>query len=769
MIRAEEISKIGVEEKYVRKEHYNSLKVWWARRPLRAMRAIIINEILRFRNLEDNEISKELINEINPSRELLEDFSTQYNTKELTLLDVFGGGGSIPFESARLGLRTFSSELNPVATLLQQTIFNSLGIKDFGVILKKEGNEIISNVEVKLKHLYVLNEIVPYTIFWSKTMVCPSCKKTTNLSRLKYLKKKATGEITVESSQGNSEEEEKKSFSCTNCHTEIKFKDIKSFCQTNRLGSAPIAICYYDKSNKKQYAVLTEDEKKQLMVTQKNAAKDISEYQHLIPNESVDSKNGVINPTLYDLKQHKDFFNDSQLLVLIVLIDELIKSYPKLKLKYGAHISQQLILANTALIEFLVDWNSTGTMWIAQNEQTGRSLAGPGVGMKWDYIEINPFFKKGSNLRSKIKRVSDTYSAVQSTRIDISIFSGSSTSLSIPSETIDLIVTDPPYFDSIDYTGLSEFFRPWFEVLIKNTYNKEIILKNDTAKEAIVQLSKTKSGDLHRGEEHYYVLMRDIFIEGKRVLKHEGKLVFVYGHKTIDGWNIIARSIKDANLYIKKIYPLDMERPARPRAMAHQALNGVIVFELVKDTIISSNTETLFSGINEVNSNYTPLYLAGLSCQLYTNSGKTFDDCYREIKEYYRQLSHNDIGKYSLTSDIATAYLSLLNNDTEPPKQSLLEIIKKYNLSLANNSPRPLNEIDISLIDKNDPFYKLVSIYLTFSNNSSTKINLDKSMLEYAFYFFGKLSDIDLNTVANRTFVKEKKIFRLIISKISLV
>ena len=36
------ISEIGVKEKYIRKEHFNSIKVWWARRPITAMRNLLI-------------------------------------------------------------------------------------------------------------------------------------------------------------------------------------------------------------------------------------------------------------------------------------------------------------------------------------------------------------------------------------------------------------------------------------------------------------------------------------------------------------------------------------------------------------------------------------------------------------------------------------------------------------------------------------------------------------------------------------------------------
>src|ERR1700743_1428170 len=125
------ISEIGVKEKYVRKDHYNTIKVWWARRPVAAMRSLLIKEILR-RNKESGQLADErLFSAVNPPAAAFDSFSDQYKTKELSVLDVFAGGGSIPFESARLKFRTFSAELNPVASLLQETIFNSVRIGNY--------------------------------------------------------------------------------------------------------------------------------------------------------------------------------------------------------------------------------------------------------------------------------------------------------------------------------------------------------------------------------------------------------------------------------------------------------------------------------------------------------------------------------------------------------------------------------------------------------------------------------------------------------------
>src|SRR4051794_9465759 len=118
------ISEIGVKEKYIRKGHYNTLKVWWARRPITTMRALLIREMLYRYGSSSLLVDAALFTELNPSKIVFESFKEKFKTAQLNVLDVFAGGGSIPFESARLGFNTFCGELNPVASLLQETIFN---------------------------------------------------------------------------------------------------------------------------------------------------------------------------------------------------------------------------------------------------------------------------------------------------------------------------------------------------------------------------------------------------------------------------------------------------------------------------------------------------------------------------------------------------------------------------------------------------------------------------------------------------------------------
>lgn len=764
------ISEIGVKEKYLRKNHYNSLKVWWARRPTTAMRSLLILEMLKRKN-QLPEVEANLISDTNPTPKVFKKFAEEHNTPDFKVLDVFAGGGSIPFESSRLGFETFSAELNPVASLLQETIFESVEIIDYSEKLRKSGDIIIEKLNEKYSKYFNINDDIPYVIYCSKTSKCVNCNTEIDLKRLKYLSKRKNKivyfdefENLIESTEDNTVNEKKTGFECPKCKLVNTYKDIKDFCVNNKLDYKPFAICYHNKKGKKIYRKINTNDVSVFNKYKKSIKTDLDSLNHLLPKNEVTKKGGVINPTLYDLKKPYDFFTDRQLVILLGLIDEISKEYNRLLNIYDLKTAKQVVLGLTSLVEFLVDWNSKGTMWISQNEQTGRSLAGPGVGMKWDFIEVNPFYKTGSNLKSKLDRVCNTFQAI-GLENKVEIIKGSSTLLPIKDNFIDIVLTDPPYFDSIDYTGLSEFFRPWFEIILRNTFSDGADLENDHNSEAIVDLAN--GGKNGKNQDHYQGLMKGVLQEVNRVLKQDGKALMLYSHKTFEGWKVIGEAIKDAKLFIDECLPLEMERIARPRAMSYEALNGVIVFKMQKGNAniksVKENIENLDIEVQkgEILESHKVIYLASLACKDMILNSKSFDIAYKDVIRYYSKITikrNSDV-----FDEITRTYLSKYLGETD---LDLNLLISNGLYTEKDNKILQLNEIDTELLSKETQLYKAITLFEEFKKNSKTKALIDKNERDVIIQLFSTLSGLNLNTVSKRSSNEIVKVSRLILSKI---
>lgn len=764
------ISEIGVKEKYLRKNHYNSLKVWWARRPVTAMRSLLIMEMLKREN-KFYEVEYDLISKTNPNSKYFKNFSEEFNTSELSVLDVFAGGGSIPFESSRLGFKTFSAELNPVASLLQESIFNSVGIFDFHKKLRKSGEGIIENLKLKYLKYFNINGVFPYVVYCSKTAKCLNCKSEIDLKRLKYLSKRKNkiiyfnelGDL-IEGIEEDVSKEKRRGFECHKCSFHNSYDDIKEYCKNNKLDYKPFAICYHNEEGKKVYRKINKNDLSILNNYKDSIKLELKKLNHLLPQNFITKKGGVINPTLYDLKQPYDYFTDRQLLILLGLIDEINKEYERLSKRYSNNVAKQVVLGLTSLVEFLVDWNSKGTMWISQNEQTGRSLAGPGVGMKWDFIEVNPFYNSGSNLKSKLDRVCNTFHAI-GLKNKVEIIKGSSASLPIKDRSIDIVLTDPPYFDSIDYTGLSEFFRPWFEMILRNTFEASANLENDHRSEAIVDLAN--GGKNGKNQDHYQGLMTDVLNEVNRVLKNEGKALMLYSHKTFEGWKVIGEAIKDANLFIDECLPLEMERIARPRAMSFEALNGVIVFKMQKGKAkiksVKENIENIDAEVQkgEILESHKVIYLASLACKDMVLNSKSFEQAYKDVVLYYSKITISR--KTNIFDDITKSYLTKYLGE----KDVDLELLVSNGLCSTNGDKiYQLHEVDTKLLSKSSQLYSAIKLFKEFQSNNKTKALIEEDEREVMIQLFSILSGLNLNTVSKRSNNEIVKVSRLILSKI---
>ena len=112
----------------------------------------------------------------------------------------------------------------------------------------------------------------------------------------------------------------------------------------------------------------------------------------------------------------------------------------------------------------------------------------------------------------------------------------------------DLVLTDPPYFDNIAYSELSDFFLPWLQLLR--------VIPTDSASEiGLSQNLAARKRDTDAMAQFQEALGKS-FREIARVLKPEGRCVFTYQHKTALAWFALASAVASAHLYPIQVFPL---------------------------------------------------------------------------------------------------------------------------------------------------------------------------------------------------------------------
>jgi putative DNA methylase len=117
----------------------------------------------------------------------------------------------------------------------------------------------------------------------------------------------------------------------------------------------------------------------------------------------------------------------------------------------------------------------------------------------------------------------------------------------IASESIDLVLTDPPYFDYISYSELGHFFTPWlrrFRLIGRHsglTFPKGQIASSSRTADAEMSFSKKLAG---------------VFVEIRRVCRPDARVVFTYQNLDGRGWRAIARAMARAGIYPVATLPL---------------------------------------------------------------------------------------------------------------------------------------------------------------------------------------------------------------------
>ncbi len=152
---------------------------------------------------------------------------------------------------------------------------------------------------------------------------------------------------------------------------------------------------------------------------------------------------------------------------------------------------------------------------------------------------------------------------------------GSAVDLPLPDHSVDFVVTDPPYFDSVQYGDLAAFFRPWLAQLVPAGARWHYDLAT-TAVDPKASSAANTAGAPSNGQ--YAQVLGQVFSECARVLRPKsGRLVFTFHHWNPLGWAALTMALAGAGFRLQNRYVVHSENPvsvhiANMRALTHDAI-----------------------------------------------------------------------------------------------------------------------------------------------------------------------------------------------------
>ena len=167
-----------------------------------------------------------------------------------------------------------------------------------------------------------------------------------------------------------------------------------------------------------------------------------------------------------------------------------------------------------------------------------------------------------------------SWKELQKTTRGVMVLNGDSARLPVPDGTVDAVITDPPYFDFVHYSELSDFFFAWLSPVLQARY--PWMKRPDSSDKGEVQ---------QKDPRVFAKLLGGVFAECRRVLKDDGVLAFSFHHSRPEGWAAIYEAIETAGLAVVAAHPVHAElRAASPKTAAKDPISPVSYTHLTLPT-----------------------------------------------------------------------------------------------------------------------------------------------------------------------------------------
>lgn len=648
------------------------LHVWWARRPLVASRAAVLASLLpadadREKFLHclgihgDPVKSRQRIEEARRTgvrfqgdaydyprafkhtpdesdREWLTE-SIGEGRSDITVLDPTAGGGSIPFETMRLGLGGLANDLNPVAALIMKATANWPA--RFGHSLVSEftrlADRFVEKREECLAPLYPgepREGAIPTNWIWARTVRCPYCAGLVPLSPNWRLAAKTGVRVCPQTAGGpghkgrvcsfeivGSEAEQSEGTvargdgSCPfpDCARVIGGDEIKKQAQDGKMGEQLFAVVYKErveyrtKTGKRRWrwvrrfrAPRPEDDNGEA-IRERLAEKLLDwDAQDLVPSETIPGGHKTNEPRRYGMLHWRDLFSPRQLLchgagveVLRELLETDREADALTDLRCAAYGYLALALDKGR------DYNSRLTHWHARREVVAGGFDRHDFSFKWSYAEMAPLvvgLGYDWAIRQTAKCIRELTGLVRgdqnggvgdlfpgderTTAPEPVITCGAGARLdNLDDASVDAVVMDPPYYDNVMYAELSDFFYVWLKrtagQVFPELFRQRLTDKEDEAVANPARFAGERGAKALAGRE-YQGRMAAIFREMRRVLKPDGVMTLMFTHKATGAWDALATGLMDAGFSISASWPVATESPGSLHIKDKAAANSTI-------------------------------------------------------------------------------------------------------------------------------------------------------------------------------------------------
>jgi putative DNA methylase len=621
-------------EKSIRHGHPSTLHLWWARRPLAAARAVLWSSLVddpsahpdKFPTDEDQALERRRLFDI---LERLVPWEASTDEKVLAearaeiakscdgelpkILDPFGGGGSIPLESLRLGLPTFSGDLNPVAVLIQRAMleiphrFADLppihpdligsrsmwnGVEGLSADVQAYGKWMQEEAKRRIGKYYpdaILadgRKLTPIAWIWARTVKSPDPSWPAHVPLVR------SWDLTRKSDKSSKWidaiiDHEKKSI-----RYEIRNGGVVPAGLVGRQGGvclatgAHISLDYIREEGRAGrhgvalMAVVCEGKGGRIFASPTDSDSFEIHHQKLefgpLPKNLRDFK----TPN-YGMSNWEDLFTDRQALALSTFSEILKDVYSRIeidsvnlptdttRLRDGGVGRTAYADAIVTYLAFAVDkcsdyWSSICT-WHSSVGAMRNTFGRQAIPMTWDFAEANPFSTSTGNWMAMVNWTATSLAKLPTNNFGKTVQRDARARIEEVGKCV--ITTDPPYYDNIGYADLSDFFYVWLRRNVSEIWPDECATLLTPKVEELIA-DAYRAGSKAAANKHFELGMEGVFTKAAENCDERYPATIFYAFKASEsedrgnvstGWETFLSGLLKAGFAVTATWPIRTE------------------------------------------------------------------------------------------------------------------------------------------------------------------------------------------------------------------
>lgn len=496
-----------------------------------------------------------------------------YSKQDDVILDPFCGGGVTIYESAKLKRNVIGCDLNPLSIFIIKNMFHNSDLKQLETIFK-DILEYLTSISKKSFEISCTHCTNPTLIHWynlTHIVKCDNCFCNVELSNKNKI---VNGKYRCLSKK------------CPNFKNgfvvaRIKREEPLYLNLNGRCNSCnnKFNISITDK-------LLSQTKNHIIDLKAKISKNDTTKLEELIPLDWDRQAEDLLNEKGF--KKFSHLFTEKNFLINVLLLKK-INEYKKFPIIHQIlRFIFSASLRDTNIMSFTTsNWqNGTPNTWAKHAYWTPMEFCevNPVIAFSKSYESLKQCIKY--NIENKLKpNFVSSFSDLQKSKESIFLKTGLVLDLKLPKNSIDVIITDPPYGSNVQYLELSQFWYMW---------NNDLYDASNTNHELEAVVNRKLTRKKSKTHAIYEQNLLRVFNECHRVLRKNGKMVMTFNNKDLNSWLALLISIFRSGFHLDSEKIVFQDGVSHYKQTAHTRASGSpfgdFIYEFSKTETKKSNS-----------------------------------------------------------------------------------------------------------------------------------------------------------------------------------